>query len=136
MSSKTVVAKNAALISSGQNIMAFRELLKAWKPSDKIEVVKMLAFLSITGNADTVKKIKDACYSYLDVQCKGCLNAIDPESGIEVERRERETKVYNESEELIKLTAQMEKLKAKIKAAQEKAGVKETNTSVYYQLKK
>ena len=95
----------------------------------------MLGFLSVVTNEDTVKKLKSSCYSFLQDRCSDCLNAVDPDSGIEVTKVEKHIKVYNQSEEVDKLTAQMEKLKAKIKVAQEKAGVAFTKESSYYKVK-
>ena len=76
------------LKTSGAEITNLKEVLKNWKPSNKIEVVKMLSFISVTNNATVTKKIKDACYEYLNNRCAECENAIDPESGLEVKRIE------------------------------------------------
>lgn len=130
-----VVQTNNSVVSSGEAIKNLKETLKGFKVNTKVDAVKMLAFLSVVTNDTTVKALKEKCYSFLQDRCSDCLNAVDPESGIEVTKVEKHTPVYNQSEEVDKINAQMEKLKVKLKAAQEKAGVQFTKESSYYKVK-
>ncbi|MBP8762276.1 MAG: hypothetical protein KBH21_00320 [Acetoanaerobium sp.] len=121
-----------SLITSGTQISNLKEVLKNWKPSNKIEVVKMLSFISVTNNATVTKKIKDACYEYLNNRCAECENAIDPESGLEVKRVEVNKNIFNESLEIQNIKKEIEVLKKRLKDAEEAAGVSHTETSFYY----
>lgn len=121
------------VVSNGQNVKTLAEVLKDWKPANKIDTVKMLCFLSVVDK--NAKELKEKSYNYLQNVCKDCDSAIDPDSGLEVVKTERGTKVYNTSEEVQKLEAQVEKLQAKLKAAKEKAGVSHTINTVFYRAK-
>ena len=96
------------LKTSGAEITNLKEVLKNWKPSNKIEVVKMLSFISVTNNATVTKKIKDACYEYLNNRCAECENAIDPESGLEVKRIEVNKNIINDSLEIQNIKKEIE----------------------------
>jgi ribosome-associated translation inhibitor RaiA len=121
------------VVSNGESIKALAEVLKDWKPANKIDTVKMLCFLSVVDKS--AKELKEKSYNYLQNICKDCENAIDPDSGLEVVRTERNTKFYNTSDEIEKLEEQLEKIQAKIKAAKEKAGISHTIPTVYYRAK-
>lgn len=126
---------NNSVVNSGEGIKNLKQVLKDWKATTKIDVVKMLAFLSVVGNDTTVKSIKEKCYSFLQDRCADCENAVDPESGIEVTRVDRNVNIFNPSAEVDKLNEQMVKLKEKIKKAQDKAGIAHTETNSYYKVK-
>lgn len=109
--------------------------LKNFTPKTKNDAIRMLAFLSITNNESTAKKLKESCTNFLINRCAECENAVDAESGVEVTKVERNVNVYNDSEEVNTITAQIEELKAKLKEAQELAGINNTKTTVYYKVK-
>lgn len=127
--------KETGVVVTGNLATGIKTYLKGWKPTSKIEVVRMLSFISAVTNDTILKKIKELSYNYLQEICKDCENAIDPEFGLEINKVEREVKVYNETPEILKIKDQMEKLKLKLVAAQEKAGVEKTITSIYYKAK-
>lgn len=108
--------------------------LKSFTPKTKNDAIRMLAFLSAATNTKDSERIKKECYSFLSNRCAECENAVDPETGIEVTRVERETKVYNDSEDVASIEKKIEELKAKLAKAKEKAGVAYTNISVYYKV--
>jgi hypothetical protein len=95
----------------------------------------MLAFLSITNNDSTAKRLKESCTNFLLNRCAECENAIDVESGTEVTKVERSANVYNSSDEIDTITAQIENLKAKLEDAKEAAGISHTKTTTYYKVK-
>lgn len=109
--------------------------LKSFTPKTKNDAIRMLAFLSITNNDSTAKRLKESCTNFLLNRCAECENAIDVESGVEVTKVERNTNVYNSSEEIDNITAQIEELEVKLKQAQEAAGISHTKTSTYYKVK-
>lgn len=109
--------------------------LKSFTPKTKNDAIRMLAFLSITNHEATAKKLKESCTNFLLNRCAECENAIDIESGVEVTKVERNTNVYNSSEEVDSITAQIEELKVRLKEAQEAAGISRTKTSTYYKVK-
>ena len=121
------------LISSNV-ITTIKDFMKNYKPTNKIEAIRLLAFLSASGNAADAKRLKDLCYSFLSDRCAEWANAVDPETGLEVVRVEREVKVFNQSDKVDKITADIEKLKLRLKTEQEKAGVAKTISSVYYKV--
>jgi len=90
---------------------------------------------SITNNDSTAKKLKESCTNFLINRCTECENAVDAESGVEVTKVERNVNVYNDSEEVNTITAQIEELKERLKEAQELAGINHTKTTVYYKVK-
>lgn len=124
-----------SIISDSQSIKDIQSFMKSWKPTTKVEVVKMLNFLSVVNNATTVKKIKDACYSFLDNKCAECVNAIDPESGLEVVRVDVNKNVLVETEEIRQKKALIKLLQSELKELEEKAEVSHTQTSFYYKAK-
>lgn len=130
-----VIQTGSSVVSSGEAIKNLKQVLKDFKVQTKLDAVRMLGFLSVVTNEATVKNLKASCYSFLQDRCSDCLNAVDPDSGIEVTKVEKHTPVYNQSEEVDKIVAQIEKLKAKLKAAQDKAGVAFTKDSSYYKVK-
>lgn len=134
---KEVIAeiRNTEVTVGGNLATGIKTYLKNWKPSSKVDVVRMLSFISAVTNDTTVKRVKELSYNYLQNVCADCENAIDPEFGLEVSKVERETKVYNESPEILKIKGQIEKLKVKLAAAQEEAGVEKTIISTYYKVK-
>lgn len=90
---------------------------------------------SITNNDSTAKRLKESCTNFLLNRCAECENAVDAESGVEVTKVERNTNVYNSSEEVDNITAQIEELKVKLDAAKEAAGINHTKSTVYYKVK-
>lgn len=109
--------------------------LKSFIPKTKNDAIRMLAFLSITNNDATAKKLRESCTNFLLNRCAECENAVDVESGVEVTKVERSVNVYNNSEEVDSITAQIDELKVRLKEAQEAAGISHTNTSTYYKVK-
>ena len=109
--------------------------LKSFIPKTKNDAIRMLAFLSITNHEPTAKKLRESCTNFLLNRCAECENAVDAESGVEVTKVERNVNVYNNSEEVDSITAQIEELKVRLKEAQEAAGISHTNTSTYYKVK-
>ena len=109
--------------------------LKSFTPKTKNDAIRMLAFLSITNNDKVAKKLKESCTNFLLNRCAECENAVDVESGVEVTKVERNTNVYNSSEEIDNITTQIEELKVKLEAAKEAAGISHTKTSTYYKVK-
>jgi uncharacterized coiled-coil protein SlyX len=132
---EVVIKQEQSVINSGDAIRELKDTLKSWKPKTKVDTVKMLTFLSVVGNAATVKKLKDSCYQYLDERCAECENAVDAESGLEVVRVEVNKNVFNTTPEIEEIEKDMALLKARLKSAQEAAGVSHTETTFYYKAK-
>jgi len=109
--------------------------LKSFTPKTKNDAIRMLAFLSITNHEATAKRLKESCTNFLLNRCAECENAIDIESGVEVTKVERSANVYNSSDEIDTITAQIENLKAKLEDAKEAAGISRTKTTTYYKVK-
>jgi len=126
---------NNTQLATSTGVTAFRSFMKKWSPRTKIDAILGLAFLSAASNKEDSDRMKKECYDFLSNRCQECANAVDPETGIEVTRVEKKEKVYNESAEVKKLEAQKKALEEKIKAAKEKAGVKEINITTYYKVK-
>ena len=132
---QTQVQKTQSLISSGEAIREIKNFLKGWKPTTKVEVVKMLSFLSVVNNDTTIKNIKSDCYNFLSARCAECENAIDPESGLEVVRVEVNKKVVEETIEMVQKKELIKLLQLELKELEDKAAVLYTNTNIYYKAK-
>lgn len=134
MSKQEIVASDTKIIAA-DSLKDIQTILKNFKPSTKNEAIRMLAFLSITNNDATTKRLKDACTSFLLNRCAECENAVDPVSGVEVTKVERSINIYNDSDDVAKISSQIEELKCKLKDAQEKAGISHSKTTTYYKVK-
>ena len=135
MNNKLEKTSTTEVTVSGNLATGIKTYLKNWKPASKVDVVRMLSFMSAVTNDTTVKRVKELSYNYLQNVCADCENAIDPEFGLEVSRVDRNTDVYNESPEVLKIKEQIEKLKVKLAEAQKKAGIEKTIISTYYKAK-
>jgi hypothetical protein len=133
----SVVTKtnNSVSLIAADVLRNLNENFKTFKPNTKNDAMRMLALLSITNNEATTKKIKQACYSFLQNRCADCENAVDVETGIEVLKIERNTQIYNESSEIDAIETEINALKDKLKLAKESAGISHTKTDVYYKVK-
>ena len=135
MSTQVTKTNNGVSLIAADALRNLNENFKTFKPTTKNDAMRMLALLSITNNDATTKKIKQACYSFLQNRCADCENAVDVETGIEVLKIERNTQIYNESSEIDAIEAAIEALKDKLKLAKESAGINHTKTDVYYKVK-
>lgn len=133
--SKLINERSQALINSGEAIKEIKTFLKGWKPDTKVNVVKMLNFLSVVNNATTIKNIKDSCYNFLSNRCAECDNAVDPDSGLEVVRVEMNKNVIVETDEIRETKALIKVLQLELKELEAAADISHTNTSVYYKAK-
>lgn len=133
--SEIIKSGSQALINSGEAIKEIKTFLKGWKPSTKVDAVKMLNFLSVVNNATTTKNIKDNCYTFLSNRCAECDNAVDPDSGLEVVRVEMNKNVIVETDEIREKKALIKVLQLELKELEEAADISHTNTTVYYKAK-
>lgn len=119
----------------------FEESLQNWTPSTKKDSIRMLHFISIISKqGDALKK---RCYSFLQEKTSSSLNAVDPETGLEVTLVTPTTKVYKTSTETEAIEAEiaattllLNELKDKLKKQYELNGVDYTiDKEPYYKTK-
>ena len=107
---------------SSENILDIKQFLsKDWKPRTAAEAIKVLNLLHVLNAAG--KHLKTESYAFLD-RCSTCDGErVDPVTGLKVLRKSKAgVKVYNETEETIRLEVEMAKLKIKLRDAKDRAG--------------
>lgn len=135
MSTQHLTQKAETSIMDVNLVSGLKTFLKNWSPTNKAQAVRMLSFLSTVSNEAISKRIKSECYNFLLGRCANCENAIDPETGLEVVKVEKNTKVYNTNETIEALEVQISELKKKLEEEREKAGVNHSVTTVFYKTK-
>jgi len=101
-------------------VSTLKNKLANWKPSTKLDAIRVLHFLSTLTAND--KKIKEEAYSFLDNRCADC--DIHEAEGLSVRKVAKSTELYNDD------TPQMTKIAASIKALQDRYdALKKSNTS-------
>lgn len=113
-------------------VQEFKAAIKNWKPVNKSEAIKAIHFLSTISTNE--KSIKEKAYGFLDTRCADCDSHSDGE--LTVTKVEVNKPLYgDETEEMVKLKTQIDKLTAKYKELKEATKTDAFQTTHYYKTK-
>lgn len=110
-------------------LIDIKSKLKSWIPQSNEDAAEMLYVLSSINNMEA--SLKKQCYDILD---KNDHDYFSDSLNVRLKKVNRNIDIYNESEEVNNLIADIEVLKAKLKNAQLRAGINRTEVNTYYKI--
>lgn len=114
-------------------VQGLKAAIKNWKPANKSEAIKAIHFLSTISTSE--KEIKEKAYGFLDTRCADCDSHSDGE--YTVTKVETNKALYGEeTDEMVKIKAQIDKLTDKYKALKEATKTGAFQTTHYYKASK
>jgi len=126
-------SKEVVKVVTSSNILSeVRPTLEVWQPETKADAIKMLFFIgSISATEDSLKK---KCYDLLS-KSGTQQNHYLPELDVTASPVTVSKPVYNITDEVREIEAEIKDLQNRLKAAKERAGINHSVMSTYYKIK-